>query len=173
MKRDMDLIRKILRKIRDHEDPYGLDGIPEIEGYSKKEISYNIGILKDADLLTARPQKNGVKSRSLTFVNIFFGQKGINQLFDYLFVFFLNFLELRQQLSVFKFCLCNICRRPFAEIVTGNAESIAHSLLGVGRGSGYSPFIVAGHHFGHISATYTWKTWFVPYFPIYDDCLMG
>jgi hypothetical protein len=40
MKRDMDLIRKILRKIRDHEDPYGLDGIPEIEGYSKKEISY-------------------------------------------------------------------------------------------------------------------------------------
>jgi hypothetical protein len=55
MKRDMDLIRKILRKIRDHEDPYGLDGIPEIEGYSKKEISYNIGILKDADLLTARP----------------------------------------------------------------------------------------------------------------------
>jgi hypothetical protein len=36
MKRDMDLIRKILRKIRDHEDPYGLDGIPEIEGYSKK-----------------------------------------------------------------------------------------------------------------------------------------
>jgi hypothetical protein len=47
MKRDMDLIRKILRKIRDHEDPYGLDGIPEIEGYSKKEISYNIGILKD------------------------------------------------------------------------------------------------------------------------------
>jgi hypothetical protein len=118
-------------------------------------------------------QKNGVKSRSLTFVNIFFGQKGINQLFDYLFVFFLNFLELRQQLSVFKFCLCNICRRPFAEIVTGNAESIAHSLLGVGRGSGYSPFIVAGHHFGHISATYTWKTWFVPYFPIYDDCLMG
>jgi hypothetical protein len=136
MKRDMDLIRKILRKIRD-------------------------------------PQKNGVKSRSLTFVNIFFGQKGINQLFDYLFVFFLNFLELRQQLSVFKFCLCNICRRPFAEIVTGNAESIAHSLLGVGRGSGYSPFIVAGHHFGHISATYTWKTWFVPYFPIYDDCLMG
>lgn len=55
MKRDMDLIRKILRKIRDHEDPYGLDCIPEIEGYSKKEISYNIGILKDADLLTARP----------------------------------------------------------------------------------------------------------------------
>ncbi len=55
MKRDMDLVRKILRKIRDYEDPYGLDGIPEIEGYSGKEISYHIGILNDAGLLTASP----------------------------------------------------------------------------------------------------------------------
>lgn len=55
MKRDMDLVRKILRKIRDHEDPYGLDGIPEIEGYSGKEISYHIEILSNSGLLTASP----------------------------------------------------------------------------------------------------------------------
>jgi hypothetical protein len=51
----MDLVRAILRKIRDHEDPYGLDGIPEIAEYPNKEVSYHIGILNDAGLLTAKP----------------------------------------------------------------------------------------------------------------------
>jgi len=51
----MDLVRQLHRKIRDHEDPYGLDGIPEIDGYSGKEISYHIRILCDAGLLTASP----------------------------------------------------------------------------------------------------------------------
>jgi DNA-binding transcriptional ArsR family regulator len=71
MKRDMDLIRKILRKVRDHEDPYGLDGIPEIEGYSEKEISYHIGILNDAGLITANPLgEMGVEFENYFSINL-------------------------------------------------------------------------------------------------------
>jgi DNA-binding transcriptional ArsR family regulator len=71
MKRDMDLIRKILRKVRDHEDPYGLDGIPEIDGYSEKEISYHIGILNDAGLITANPLgEMGVEFENYFSINL-------------------------------------------------------------------------------------------------------
>jgi len=71
MKRDMDLVRKILRKVRDHEDPYGLNGIPEIEEYSKKEISYHIGILNDAGLLTASPlEEMGVEFENYFSINL-------------------------------------------------------------------------------------------------------
>ena len=60
----------------------------------------------------------------------FFCQKSIDQLFDYLLVFFLkffNFLELQQQFSVLKLYLRSIRRRPFDEIITGNTEGVSHS----------------------------------------------
>lgn len=35
MKRDMDLIRAILQKVESCEDPYGLEHMPEIDGYNR------------------------------------------------------------------------------------------------------------------------------------------
>ena len=53
MKRDMELIRKILNKIKECSTPYGLDNIPQIDGYSNQQISYHIKILCDAGLVDA------------------------------------------------------------------------------------------------------------------------
>lgn len=53
MKRDMDLVRAILRQVESYEDPSGMHEILEIEGYDQKEISYHINILNDAGLLEA------------------------------------------------------------------------------------------------------------------------
>jgi len=71
MKRDMDLVRAILKKISDHDDPYGLNGIPEIEGYSNQLVSYHIGILSDAGLLTANPlNESGVGFENYFEINL-------------------------------------------------------------------------------------------------------
>jgi len=80
MKRDMDLVRKILKKIRDHEDPYGLNGIPEIEGYSNSEISYHVDILSDAGLLTSEPLGElGVDYNDFFHINLtWYGQDFID-----------------------------------------------------------------------------------------------
>jgi len=53
MKRDIDLVRKILLAIEMKEEPTGWI-IPEIEGYSEEEIFYHIKILAEADFLDAR-----------------------------------------------------------------------------------------------------------------------
>lgn len=55
MKRDMDLIRKILQIVESCESAYGLQELPEIEGYDSATVSYQIRILKDANLLEAEP----------------------------------------------------------------------------------------------------------------------
>ncbi len=55
MKRDMDLIRGILQKLESCDDPYGLDELPDIEGYKPEQVSYHVKLLWDAGLLTAEP----------------------------------------------------------------------------------------------------------------------
>jgi DNA-binding transcriptional ArsR family regulator len=54
MKRDMDLIRAILQKVESCEDPYGLEHMPEIDGYSRPQISYHMKLLSDAGLVEAQ-----------------------------------------------------------------------------------------------------------------------
>jgi hypothetical protein len=55
MKRDMDLIRLILRKVEASENPYGLEKMPQIDGYSLPQISYHTKLLCDAGLIEAHP----------------------------------------------------------------------------------------------------------------------
>lgn len=54
MKRDMDLVRDILKAVELCDDPWGLHQILSIEGYSQNEISYHIKLLHDAGLLEAQ-----------------------------------------------------------------------------------------------------------------------
>ena len=52
MKRDMDLVRKILLELED--TPYGLGGFDlELEGYSPDQISYHVMLLNEAELIEA------------------------------------------------------------------------------------------------------------------------
>jgi hypothetical protein len=52
LKRDLNLVRKILLEIEKKEEPMGWI-IPEIEVYSKSEICYHIKILAEADYIDA------------------------------------------------------------------------------------------------------------------------
>ena len=52
MKRDMDLVRKILLELED--TPYELGGFDlELEGYSPDQISYHVMLLNEAGLIEA------------------------------------------------------------------------------------------------------------------------
>ncbi len=53
MKRDMDLIREILCKVESCEDLSGLGHLPEIDGYSRPQVSYHMELLIDAGLIEA------------------------------------------------------------------------------------------------------------------------
>jgi len=55
MKRDMDLIRKILLSIEDHEEDTDLTEFNNLEkeGHSKSEIYYHIELLNEAGLIDA------------------------------------------------------------------------------------------------------------------------
>jgi DNA-binding transcriptional ArsR family regulator len=55
MKRDMDLIRKILQLVESCDSAYGLQEMPEIDGYDSTTISYQLRILRDANLIEAEP----------------------------------------------------------------------------------------------------------------------
>ena len=55
MKRDMDLIRKILQLVESCDNPYGVEELPEINGYDPATVSYQIRILKEANLISAEP----------------------------------------------------------------------------------------------------------------------
>ncbi len=57
MKRDMDLIRKILLAIEAHPEPYSWDVLLDIPGYSEKEICYQVKLLEEAGLIEARIMK--------------------------------------------------------------------------------------------------------------------
>lgn len=71
MKRDMDLVRKILKEVEDCKDPYGLQQIPEIAGYSKSQISYHIRILCAAELIEAQSvDEMGVDYEDFREINI-------------------------------------------------------------------------------------------------------
>lgn len=50
MKRDMELIRKVMLAAEQSKDPYELID-PKIEGHNELEISYHIALLDDAGLL--------------------------------------------------------------------------------------------------------------------------
>lgn len=52
MKRDLDLARKILFQIEEH------DWLDAVEGYSKKEIAYHLSLLEEAGLLTQEIYSN-------------------------------------------------------------------------------------------------------------------
>ncbi len=57
MKRDMDLIRKILLAIEAHPEPEYWDVPLNIEGYSNKDIAYHVKLLSEAGLIEARKQE--------------------------------------------------------------------------------------------------------------------
>jgi len=52
MKRDMDLVRKILLSLEERNEFVGTI-VPEIEGYSKNQIFYHIKLMAEADLVVA------------------------------------------------------------------------------------------------------------------------
>jgi len=57
MKRDMDLVRKILLELED--TPYELGGFDlELEGYSPDQISYHVMLLNEAGLIEANDLSN-------------------------------------------------------------------------------------------------------------------
>ena len=55
MKRDMDLVRKILIATEENEDPFGFDNLDDIgiKGYSDSQISYHVQIMAQANLIEA------------------------------------------------------------------------------------------------------------------------
>jgi DNA-binding transcriptional ArsR family regulator len=53
MKRDMDLIREILRTVEACEDSYGINS-PAIEGYSEAQVAYHLKLLIDGGLIEAK-----------------------------------------------------------------------------------------------------------------------
>lgn len=55
MKRDMDLIRKILQLVESCENAYGCEEMPEVDGYDSQTVSYHLRILRDANLIEAEP----------------------------------------------------------------------------------------------------------------------
>ncbi len=52
MKRDMDLVRKILRSIDASEDEGAISGM-QIDGYSHEEIAYHVMLLDEAKIIRA------------------------------------------------------------------------------------------------------------------------
>ena len=52
MKRDMDLVRKILFEIKAKDTPYFRGGL-HIEGYSEGQVYYHLSLLSDADLIVS------------------------------------------------------------------------------------------------------------------------
>ncbi|WFN34551.1 DUF2513 domain-containing protein [Methanogenium sp. S4BF] len=52
MKRDMDLVRKILRSVDVNEDEGAISGM-QIDGYSHEEIAYHVMLLKEANIIRA------------------------------------------------------------------------------------------------------------------------
>jgi hypothetical protein len=63
MKRDMDLIRNILRAVESYDDPYGIDSQTiAIEGYSEAQISGHIKMLLDGGLLEAKAESGGFQA---------------------------------------------------------------------------------------------------------------
>ncbi len=70
MKRDMDLIRKILLQVEAHEQPHGPIQI-KVEGYTREQISYHVGLLINAGYIEGY-ESGGTRSshyapRSLTW----------------------------------------------------------------------------------------------------------
>ena len=57
MKRDMNLIRKLLLIINEHEHGYAPKNI-EIEGFSEEQIGYHALLLGEAGLIEAKPLKS-------------------------------------------------------------------------------------------------------------------
>lgn len=57
MKRDMDLIRKILIEVEACEDPFGPEDKLMINGYEKKIVSYHVKLLCQAGLLEGHELK--------------------------------------------------------------------------------------------------------------------
>ncbi|OPY76877.1 MAG: hypothetical protein A4E65_03026 [Syntrophorhabdus sp. PtaU1.Bin153] len=53
MKRDMELIRSILKEIEACNDHYGLERAPQIEGHTEGEIAYHMKLLLEAGLIKA------------------------------------------------------------------------------------------------------------------------
>jgi hypothetical protein len=53
MKRDMDLIRKVLLAVEEHGSPFNVRAL-KIDGYEKFDVSYHVGILREGGYLEAK-----------------------------------------------------------------------------------------------------------------------
>ena len=62
MKRDFDLIRKLLLQFEDKEDS-GVVEKPEVEGYSYEAVAYHCRLLNDAGFLRCEPIKSSTSDR--------------------------------------------------------------------------------------------------------------
>jgi hypothetical protein len=68
MKRDMDLIRKILAMIEDSEDAHGFQpGTITVEGYSPPLVNFHVLLLCDAGLVDGNPDIHPPRVRRLTW----------------------------------------------------------------------------------------------------------
>ena len=62
MKRDLELVRKILLAMEAHEHGF-FSKYPEIENYTREEIGYHVFIMKQAGLIDAA-ERNTIRSKS-------------------------------------------------------------------------------------------------------------
>ena len=73
MKRDMDLVRNILRAVELHNDPYGIESqVITVEGYDEAQIAGHIKMLIDGGLLEAKDESGemGVSYDSYIGLNL-------------------------------------------------------------------------------------------------------
>ncbi len=74
MKRDMDLVRSILREAELCDDSYGINS-PAIEGYNEAQIAYHLGLLVDGGFIGVSQISGGFQEEEL-YVGITLTWKG-------------------------------------------------------------------------------------------------
>lgn len=62
MKRDMDLVRKLLAFFEEKPDPHHVE-VPPIDGYDPTTIKYHLVLLHDAGLLRCEPVRSSTSDR--------------------------------------------------------------------------------------------------------------
>lgn len=70
MKRDLDLVRKILKEIEACDQSYGLLTLPDVDGYDKDTISYHLYLLTNGGLVEAETGSSGHGYDDYTGINL-------------------------------------------------------------------------------------------------------
>jgi len=70
VKRDINLIRKILQRVEIYEDPNGLNEILQFDGYTSAQVFYHMKLLYDAGLITARVGDVWDPDTEFQFINL-------------------------------------------------------------------------------------------------------